>query len=86
MLAFIIAMLFAAGQVFLTEQLIVGFNQRENQKIILFIAVKMLLYGIGVGIVVLKFVWHLGPVLCGFIAGVPITAIVLFVYKTIYKK
>lgn len=86
MLAFIIAMLFGGCQVLLTEQLIYAFNKRDSKKILLFFGAKFLLYAIGIGIVVLNFVWHISLILCGFAVGVPITAIVLFVYKTIYKK
>lgn len=86
MLAFIIAMLFGGCQMLLTEQLIYAFNKRDSKKILLFFGAKFLLYAIGIGIVVLNFVWHISLLLCGFAVGVPITAIGLFVYKTIYKK
>lgn len=86
MLAFIIAAAFGVGQVFLTEQLIYAFNKRDSKKILLFFGAKFLAYGIGIGLVVLKFVWHISLLLCGFAVGVPITAIGLFIYKTIYKK
>lgn len=86
MLAFIIALLFGAGQVLLTEQLIYAFNKRNSKNILLFFGAKLLAYAIGIGVVVLKFVWHISLVLCGFIVGVPIAAIVLFVFKTVYKK
>ena len=86
MLAFIIAMFFGGCQVLLTEQLIYAFNKRDSKKILLFFGAKFLLYAIGIGIVVLKFVWHISLLLCGFAIGVPITAIGLFVYNTIYKK
>lgn len=86
MLAFIIAAAFGVGQVLLTEQLIYAFNKRDGKKILLFFAAKFLAYGVGIGIMVLKFVWHLSMALCGFAVGVPIAAIILFVYKTIYRK
>ena len=86
MLAFIIALLFGAGQVYLTSKLIDAFNKRNSKKILLFFFAKFLSYAIGIGVVVLKFVWHISLIFCGFAVGVPITAIVLFVYKTIYKK
>ncbi len=86
MLAFIIALLFGAGQVYLTSQLIDAFNKRNSKKILLFFSAKFLSYAIGIGVVVLKFVWHISLILYGFAVGVPITAIALFVYKTIYKK
>lgn len=83
---FILALLFGAGQVLLTEQLIYAFNKRETKRIWLFFGAKFLSYAIGIGIVVLKLVWHIGIIICGFAVGVPIAAIGLFVYKTIYKK
>ena len=86
MVAFILALLFGIGQVFLTEQLIYAFNKRESKKILLFFGAKFLAYAIGIGLVVLEFVWHIGLAFCGFAVGVPITAIALFVYKTIYKN
>lgn len=86
MLAFVIALLFGAGQVLLTEQLIYAFNKREGKKIWLFFGAKFLSYGIGIGIVVLKHLLNISFYICGFVVGVPITAIGLFVYKTIYKK
>ena len=86
MLAFIISALVGAAQVLLTEQLVKAFNVRNGKKIALFFAAKLLLYAIGIGLLVIKFIWNLTYVLCGFIAAVPITAIVLFVCRTIYKK
>ena len=86
MLAFIIALLFGAGQVYLTSKLIDAFNRINSKKILLFFFAKFLSYAIGIGVVVLKFVWHIGLAFCGFAVGVPITAIALFVYKTIYKN
>ncbi len=83
---FIIALLFGVGQVFLSDQLIIAVNERCGKKIILFFLVKFLLYGLGIGLLVLKFIWQFGMALSGFVVGVPITAIGLFVYKTMYKK
>ena len=55
------------------------------KKSFIFFAVKILAYAIGFGVIVLNFVWHIGLVLCGFAAGVPIAAIGLFVCETLYK-
>lgn len=86
MLAFLIALLFGGCQVYLTSLLIDAFNKRQAKKILLFFGAKFLAYAVGIGLVVLKFVWHISLLLCGFAVGVPITAIGLFIYKTIYKK
>lgn len=86
MVAFIIALLFAAGQIFLTEKLIHYVNIRDKGNTFKFFAIKFLLYGVAVGLTVLKFVWHLGMLICGFVVGASVSAILLFVYRTIYKK
>lgn len=86
MLVFIISLLFGAGQVLLTEQLICVFNKREYKKALIFFGAKFVLYIIAIALVVLKFVWHIGMAFSGFAVGVPITAIGLFAYKLIYKK
>lgn len=86
MLVFIISVIIGAGQILLTEQLIYAFGKRDFKKILLFFGSKFLLYGISIGVLVIKFVWHIGMAFCGFVVGVPIAVVVLFVYKTIYKK
>lgn len=86
MLAFIIALLFGIGQILLTEKLIKYVNCYEKKSIFKFFAIKFALYGIGIGIVVLKFVWYLGAIICGFVVGCSVSAILLFIYRTIYKK
>lgn len=85
-MTFILALLFGVGQVLLTEQLIYAFNKRETKRIFMFFGAKFFGYAVGIGLIVLKFVWHIGLVFCGFVVGVPVAAIGLFVYKTIYKK
>lgn len=85
MLAFVLSFLFGVGQVCLTERLISAFNKKDAKKSLVFFAVKILAYAIGIGVIVLNFVWHIGLVLCGFAAGVPIAAIGLFVCETLYK-
>lgn len=86
MLVFLAAMLFGFGQVFLTEQLIYAFDKRNGKKIFLLLGAKFAAYAIVIGLLVTKFVWHISLFFCGFAAAVPIAAIALFVYKTIYKK
>lgn len=86
MTRFIISMLFGAGQICLTEQLISAVNKRDGKKMLLFFASKFLAYAIGVGFVVLKDILNINYFIYGFVVGVPLAAIALFVYKTIYKK
>ncbi len=83
---FILALIFGAGQVCLTEQLIKAFATRSSKKILLFFGSKFVLYALGIALVIFKYVWNIGMAISGFAVGVPITAIVLFVYKTIYKR
>jgi len=86
MTRFIVSLLFGAGQICLTEQLICSFNKRDGKKTLLFFAAKFLAYAIGIGFVILKDILNINYFVYGFVVGVPIAAIALFVYKTIYKK
>lgn len=83
---FLLALIFGAGQVCLTEQLIKAFGTRNGKRILLFFGIKFALYALGIALVIFKYVWNIGMAVSGFAVGVPITAIALFVYKTIYKK
>lgn len=83
---FIIAMLFGSGQILLTEQLFYAVNKHHRQKIFIFTVSKFLLYGIAVAFSINKAFWHLELLLSGFAVGVPIAAIVLYVYRIIIKK
>lgn len=86
MLIFIIFMLLGAGQVLLTEQLAYAVRVRDGKRTFMFFGIKFLLYAVSIGIIISFFVWDLSLVMCGFIVGVPVSAIGLFVYKTIYKR
>lgn len=86
MSSFVIAFIFAVGQVLLTEQLIRNYENKDKKNSAIFFGAKFLAYGIGVGLVIFKYIWDLSSIFCGFIAGVPIAIIGLFLYKKIYKK
>ncbi len=83
---FMTALVFGAGQVLLTWRLTNAAEKKCGKKIFLFFMLKFLLYGIGIYLLILKHIWKFDVALYGFAAGVPIAAIGLFVYKTIYKK
>ena len=83
---FIVALIFGAIQVLLSWQLMVSTDKKMSKKTFLFIAIKFLVYGIGIGTLVLNHVWELGSAIAGFAVGAPIAAITLFVYNTIFKK
>ncbi|MBQ6885280.1 MAG: hypothetical protein IJN56_06045 [Clostridia bacterium] len=83
---FVLALLFGVGQVLLTWQLVIATEKRFGKRIFLFSAIKFLLYGVGIGLLIFKHIWDFNAVMCGFVVGVPITAIGLFVYKTFFKK
>ena len=83
---FFIALLFGAGQVILTKKFIDAFSGREGIKILLFFSAKFILYALGIGIVVLKYIWHIGMASSGFAVGAPIMAIGWFVYSVIRKS
>lgn len=78
---FFLSFVFGAAQACLTERLVKAFEIRNNKNILLFFAIKFILYAIGIGFVIFKYVWHLGVVFCGFVVGVPIAAIAIFCIK-----
>lgn len=84
--AFILALVFGIVQVCLTDQLIKSFNTRNSKKIMVFFAIKFFSYAFAIGFAVMKFIWQISMLFCGFTVGVPLAAITLFVYKMIYKK
>ena len=86
MFAFILSAGFGVCQVLMTEQLIYAVNTRNSKRSAAFIAVKILLYALAIGLVTAEFVWHLSFIICGFVASIPVTALALFVLRTIYKK
>lgn len=86
MSSFVVAFIFAIGQILLTEQLIKSFEQQDKKKTAIFFGVKFGTYGIGAALVIFKYIFDLSSIFCGFLAGVPIAIIALFAYKAIYKK
>lgn len=86
MFAFVISLIFGAAQVLLTEQLVYAFNDKNSKKTLMFLGIKFLAYLIAIGLVMLEFVWYISMIVCGFAVGVPVAAVGLFVYNTIYKK
>ncbi len=86
MLAFLIALLFAVGQILLTEQLIYAVKNQDKQRLFAFLAAKFVLYGIGIGLTVVKGFWHLDMLFCGFVSGAPLMALGLYIYRAILKK
>ena len=86
MSSFVIAFLFAIGQVMLTEQMIKSYENKEKIKTGVFFGAKFTAYGIGIALVIFKYIWDFLSVFCGFIAGAPIAIIGLFLYKKIYRK
>ena len=85
MLAFVVALLFGAGQVYLTERLAKAFSTRNGKNILLFFAAKFLLYALGVGLVVLKFVWFIGMAFAGLIVGASLATVALVLYRSTHK-
>lgn len=84
MIIFLISAVFGGIQVLLTERLMIAFNERHSKNIFKFFGIKFLLYAVGVGLVMLRFVWHISLCICGFAVGVPITALALYFIRTLY--
>lgn len=83
---FILSYLFGTVQMLLTAQLIYAVNKRNKLYILIFFAVKFLLYGIFVSIVISNYILDIALFLCGFLAGAPTAAIGWYIYRMLTKK
>ncbi len=86
MLMFVIAFVFGCTQTLLTAYLLNFFNKRDGKRIFLFFSLKFLLYAVGIALAIFKYIWHFDVFLCGFIVGVPIAAIGMFLLKTLSRR
>lgn len=86
MVGFIIAFLFGCCQTWLTAHLLKAFNKRLGKRIFAIFSLKIFAYAVGIALAIFKYIWHFDILLCGFIVGVPIAAISLFILKTAFKK
>ncbi len=86
MVAFIVSFLFATAQVFLLKKLMYCITSGNKKGSFRFFALKFLLYGVGLGLFVFKYLKYAMLCACGFAAGMPLTAILIFLYDTVIKK
>lgn len=83
---FFVSFVFAAIQVLLTTQLFFMVKIKKHVNAFGFFALKFVLYGLGVAVVVTKYLWRITEFLYGYVAGVPITAILFAVYMLLKKN
>lgn len=86
MLAFIISALFAAGEVFLLRALLGAMSQGNKRRAKGLFFVGFLGYGIAIALLMFPYIHLFTYCLCGFLTGLPLTAIVLFIYKIFFAK
>lgn len=77
---FFVAFIFAMFQVLLTTQMFFMAKIKKHANAFMFFALKFVLYGLGIAIVVRKYLWQITEFLYGYVAGVPITVILFAVY------
>jgi len=83
---FIFAFLFALLQMYLLKNLTESLTAGNRKKSIRFFLAKFAVYAVGIYLVVFVFVEHIFQIFCGFIAGLPIVALLYFLYTQFYKK
>lgn len=83
--AFIISLLFGIGQVVLLS-LITSFTAAKRRKeLFLVLVIKFLTYGLAALLLVFLYFEYLVDCLCGFAVGMPVTAVLIFVYRAFFK-
>lgn len=86
MIALCISFLFAALQTILLKKLMFYITAGKKSKSFSTFFIKFVLYGVAIGIFMFKYMKYATYCLCGFAAGMPLTAITLFVYYSFFKK
>lgn len=85
MLAFFISVLFGICEVLLLSAMMESITKGYRSKAIKIFIIKFLTYGVAIALLMFKFFKYYTYCLCGFAAGMPITAILIFVYKAFLK-
>ena len=86
MFALTVSFLFAVLQTFLLKNLMTAITSGNRKKSFLLFFLKFVLYGIAIAIFMFKFMQFAVYCLCGFAAGMPLTATALFIYYSFIKK
>ena len=86
MLAFIIAMIFGAAQMFLLSILLRSVTSGNTKEVIKALVVKLVLYAAAIALLLLKFPESIINCACGYAAGLPISAVIYFIYLSFFKK
>lgn len=86
MTAFIVAVFFGILQTFLLNGLVGAVTSGNQKKMLLFLLVKFVTYGVAIALMMFKFFDYYLYCFCGFAAGMPLSAVLLFIYKTFFKK
>lgn len=85
MLAFFISVLFGVGEVILLSRLMDAVTKGYRSRAIKIFIIKFLTYGVGIALLMFKFFKYYTYCLCGFAAGMPLTAVLIFVYRAFLR-
>ena len=86
MIALIISFLFAVLQTFLLKNLMSAITSGNKRTSFGLFFLKFVLYGVAIALFMFKYMQFAVFCLCGFAAGMPLTAITLFIYYSFIKK
>ena len=85
MTAFFLAFLFGILQIFLLNRLLTAVTTGNTSKIWLFLLLKFSAYGIAIALLMLRYFESFIYCFCGFAAGMPLGAVVWFVFTNFVK-
>ncbi len=85
MIIFIASALFGVLQTFLLRRLMLAVTSGEKKQVLKLTFIKFLCYGVGIALLVVKLLKYVMYCLCGFIAGMPISAFIMFIYLAYFK-
>ena len=83
---FLVSMLFGGLQTFLLRRLMLAVTAGERKQTLKLVLIKFLCYGAAIALLVMKLLKYVMYCLCGFAAGMPISAFVMFIYLAFFKN
>ncbi|MBR7071778.1 MAG: hypothetical protein IKI29_06435 [Clostridia bacterium] len=85
MSAFFLAFLFGVLQTFLLSRLVFAVTANNIKYIWLFLLLKFFCYGFAIAMLMVKYIEWIVYCACGFAAGMPLSAVIYFIYRS-YKQ
>ena len=86
MIVFFLGLLFGIIQMIILSRLLSSATSGNVKELALTLIIKLVLYVVAIGLLILKFDKYIVYAACGYTAGLPIGAICYFVFITFFKR